>query len=267
MTESPSNLPCPGQPRTTTGHGTRWGRLRLSRTLIRPCPPYIYRGQGQGRGTRPERKPGQADRSGQVRRVAARARPRQRGERGAILDVVSRATLVIATRIPEDVREEFLNHVRQGASRYDAALAVDPTRERTATVWRRLAVEDADFRAAYERACSEREALSEEIRADYRDELRTVLRARATNLEEKSSRFLLAEAATHLPEYEWMRNRGRREPEPATEFQIPQVDPALLSTDELEELHAVAQRFWELVEIGQGRRPSGRAIEGEATAA
>lgn len=177
--------------------------------------------------------------------------------------VTTTTVAVVAASLTAEQREAFLEHVRCGATRYEAARMLDET----ATRFRGLAHVDPEFRARYAEACEERDRLAEETREDYRDALRAVLAERALNPEERSSRFLLAEAATHLPEYEWMRQRGRREPEPSSEFQIPQVDPSLLSTDELAELHAVAQRFWELVEIGQGRRPSGRAIEGEATAA
>ncbi len=128
--------------------------------------------------------------------------------------------------------------------------------DETATRFRGLCVVDADFRHEYEAACTARDAVAVAAREDYRDGLRAVLAQRALNPEERSSRFLLAEAATHLPEYEWMRQRGRRgEPEPG-EFRIPQVEMARFTTAQLEELDRVAARFWELIAIGQGRAPN-----------
>ena len=158
-------------------------------------------------------------------------------------------------------RAAFLKHVRQGANRWEAARAVD----QTASMFRGLAATDPKFRAAYEAACAEREALAEEAREDYRDALRSILAQRALNPEERSSRFLLAEAATHLPEYGWMRDRRRGTSEPQSEFPIPQVEMANFTSAQLEELETVAARFWELIAIGQGRVANPElGAEGEA---
>lgn len=161
---------------------------------------------------------------------------------------------LIAEGVTESEREAFLREVAAGANRQEAAETIGST----GTRFRSLCVTDADFNAEYLLAI-------EAGREAYRDRLRTVLKKRATNPEEKSSRFLLAEAATHLPEYQWMKERGRHQaPELTDGLPRPLMEFSRLTTDQLEELDRIWARAEELVAIGQGRAVNPERAEIEA---
>jgi hypothetical protein len=96
--------------------------------------------------------------------------------------------------ITKQQRDEFLEHVREGMNRAQAAAHLGMTGRR----FRSLANRDDEFAAAYEEA-------SAEGRATFQDDLREQWRKRA----EVSDRLFTLRIITHLPELSWKRDAGR----------------------------------------------------------
>lgn len=117
-----------------------------------------------------------------------------------------------AKAITKAQRDQFLNHVREGLTRPQAAKAVDETL--TGSRFRTLCAQDEAFNAEYEEA----RAIG---RGNFQDQLRTDWTERAKT----SDRLFTLQLITYLDELAWKRNTGR----PATtEEQVKQhVDVAI----------------------------------------
>lgn len=157
-------------------------------------------------------------------------------------------------------RRTFLAALAAGKSRGDAAR--EAHKDLTGTAFRGIENREPKFAALV--AAAEREG-----RLELGDRISSEFERRAFDTETKSMRALEILAATHHPDYAWLRRRGTTSTDGEQLGLRAVIDPDLLTAGQLEELVT-------LIEMGQGKRenpelaaesrglPSGDVIDAEA---